>query len=232
MGPFGAFMISDAPPDGLQVKAAAWQFSDQMFSEDHMYSKLKALAQAEGLTETDRALPYMRSCHAGQTREPGLIPYIVHPLTMACQVHAMGIRDDVVLAAALLHDVCEDCGVEPDALPFSAPVKAAISLLTKDSKRFREMGRAAALAEYYGGIKGDRTAMLVKCLDRCSNLSTMASSFSAKRMTRYITETEEYILPMLEEIRRRYPDWNDAAFLLKYQMLGLLETQTVLLKRE
>lgn len=227
---------ADALLDGSKAEVAPWQFSDRMFSEEHMYSKLKAFAQAEGLTETYQALPYMRSCHAGQTRKPGMgakqnIPYIVHPLTMACQAHAMGIQDDVVLAVALLHDVCEDCDIKPEELPFSAPVKAAVFLLTKNPERFLEMGRAAALAEYYSGIQSSQTAMLVKCLDRCSNLSTMASSFSAGKMARYITETEENILPMLEEIKRRRLDWNDAAFLLKYQILSLLETQKALLMK-
>lgn len=227
---------ADALLDGAQIGATSWQLSDQMFSEDHMYSKLKAFAQAEGLTETYQALPYMRSCHAGQIRKPGVganqsVPYIIHPLTMTCQAHAMGIRDDVVLTTALLHDVCEDCGVKPEELPFSPPVKTAVSLLTKDPERFLAVGRAAALAEYYSGIQGNQTAMLVKCLDRCNNLSTMASSFSAEKMARYITETEDHILPMLEEIKRRYLDWNDAAFLLKYQMLSLLETQKALLMK-
>lgn len=227
---------ADALLDEAQTGVAPWQLTDQMFSEEHMYSKLKAFAQAEGLTETYRALPYMRSCHAGQTRKPGLgvsqaVPYIVHPLTMACQAHAMGIREDSALAAALLHDVCEDCNIAPEDLPFSAPVKAVVSLLTKNPERFWEVGRSTALAEYYSGIQGNQTAMFVKALDRCSNLSTMATSFSSEKMARYITETEEYILPLLEEIKRRYPDWNDAAFLLKYQILSLLETQKALMMK-
>lgn len=227
---------ADALLDGSQPGVASWQLSDRMFSEEHMYSKLKAFAQAEGLAETYQALPYMRSCHAGQSRKPGMgagqsVPYIVHPLTMACQAHAMGIRDDAVLAAALLHDACEDGGVKPEELPFSSPVRTAVSLLTKDPERFLEVGRAAALAEYYSGIQGNQTAMFVKCLDRCSNLSTMAASFSAEKMARYIKETDKYILPMLEELKCRYPDWNDAAFLLKYQMLSLLETQKALLMK-
>ncbi len=225
---------ADALLDGSQAGTLSWQLSDRMFSEEHMYSKLKAFAQAECLVETYQALPYMRSCHAGQMRKPAAgkspsVPYIVHPLTMACQAHAMGIRDDVVLATALLHDVCEDCGVKPEDLPFSAPVRAAVSLLTKDPERFLKAGRGAALAEYYSGIQGSQTAMLVKCLDRCSNLSTMASSFSVEKMAQYIAETEEYILPMLTEIKRRYLDWSDTAFLLKYQILSLLETQKALL---
>lgn len=225
---------ADALLDASETYTAGWQFSDQMFSEEHMYSRLKAFAQAEDLAETFRALPYMRSCHAGQTRDQVRgsgrgAAYIVHPLTMACQAHAMGVRDDVVLATALLHDVCEDCGVKPEELPFSHEVKTAVGLLTKDRERFLEVGQAAALAEYYAGIRGSQTAMLVKCLDRCNNLSSMAASFTAEKMARYITETEDNILPLLEELKRRCLQWNDAAFLLKYQMLALLETQKALL---
>jgi len=148
---------------------------------------------------------------------------------MACHAHAMGLRDDVVLATALLHDVCEDCDVAPEDLPFSSEVKTAVSLLTKRKERFRELGRPAALTEYYNAIRNNRVAMLVKCLDRCNNLSTMAASFSSKRMARYIIETEEDILPLLEIIKSNYMEWNDVAFLLKYQILGLLETQKALL---
>ncbi len=225
---------SDVLLDESVEGTVSWQLSDQMFSEEHMYSKLKAFAQAEGLHETYRALPYMRECHAGQSRDlvrgsKQSVAYIVHPLTMACQAHAMGLCEDAVLATALLHDVCEDCGIEPESLPFSAEVKLAVGLLTKRKERFQELGRPAALAEYYDGIRSNRIAMLVKCLDRCNNLSTMAASFTAKRMTRYIVETEEDILPLLEEIKSRYMDWNDVAFLLKYQMLSLLETQKALL---
>lgn len=217
-----------------QATAVPWRLSARIFSEEHMYSKLKAFAEAEGLAETCRALPYMRDCHRGQTRKPvrgtdQRVPYIIHPLTMACQAYAMGIREDAVLAAALLHDVCEDCGIRAEELPFLAPVRSAVSLLTKDAGYFSKVGRDAALAEYYRGMQENRTAMFVKCLDRCNNLSTMAASFSEEKMKRYILETEKYILPMLEEIGRRCPDWSDAVFLLKYQMMSLLETQKALL---
>lgn len=225
---------ADALPGGAEAYVAGWQLSGQMFSEERMYSRLKAAAQAEGLAETFRALPYMRGCHAGQTRDRvrgagSGAAYIVHPLTMACHAHAMGIRDDAVLAAALLHDVCEDCGVRPEELPFSGEVKTAVGLLSKNRERFLEVGQAAALAEYYRGIRGSQAAMLVKCLDRCNNLSSMAASFTKERMARYITETEENILPLLEELKSCCLQWNDAAFLLKYQILSLLETQKALL---
>lgn len=201
--------------------------------EEQLYASLEALAQAEGLQDTSRALPYMRRCHAGQLRKPirtgQSLPYIVHPMTMACHAHAMGIREDGVLAAALLHDVCEDCGVRPEQLPVSAPVQRAVALLTKDKGRCRGAGRAQALADYYRGIRQDPIAMLTKCLDRCHNLSTAASSYSLEKLAEYLEETEREVLPLLELLRQRCPGWQGAVFLLGYQIGGLMETAKALL---
>ena len=55
----------------------------------------------------------------GKFREPmsAQIPYINHPFTMACHALAMGLEDDELIAALLLHDVVEDCGVSAEELP-------------------------------------------------------------------------------------------------------------------
>ncbi len=213
-----------------------WHLSDAFFSVESMYTRLKTLAQVENLRETYRALPYMREKHASQLRKPVAgssegTPYIIHPLMMTCQAHALGIRDDEVLATSLLHDVCEDCGVAPGDLPFSSGVQEAVALLTRDKSRRRAIGKEAAEEEYFHALEGSRNAMLVKCLDRCQNLSTMAGSFSMSGMRHYIEETERFVLPLLERLSAGYPELNDAAFLLKYQMLSLLETQKALLIR-
>jgi len=59
---------ADALLDESACGATLWQLSEQMFSEEHMYSKLKAFAQTEGLHETYQALPYMRNAMLGKLR--------------------------------------------------------------------------------------------------------------------------------------------------------------------
>ncbi len=54
----------------------------------------------------------------------------------------MSFSDDTMLASALLHDVCEDCGVKLEGLSFSSTMRDAVSLLT--------------LAKYYSGIHGNQ----------------------------------------------------------------------------
>ena len=51
----------------------------------------------------------------------------------------------------------------------------------------------------------------------------MSYGFTPQRMAEYVVQTEEDILPLLRVIKD-VPEWNHAAWLLRYQMLSLLET--------
>ena len=70
-----------------------WELHDRIFSEEHMYGFVERTAKKLGFTETLTALPLMKKYHAGQTRKGSeAIPYIYHPLLMACHACALGLR--------------------------------------------------------------------------------------------------------------------------------------------
>lgn len=203
-----------------------WELKPPVFSAERMYTFVKARAQAEGMAQTLAALPVMREKHSGQYRKSKTasgIPYAVHPLTLACHALALGIGEDDLLAAALLHDVVEDTDTLPEELPVSARVQEAVRLVSYStyltgSRTWKEEIKD----EYYAHIARNPLAAMVKCLDRCNNLSCMADGFSRARMAAYVTETERYVLPLLDVIRK-VPAWNDAWWLLRYQIFTLLE---------
>ena len=60
-----------------------------------------------------RAYEYADLLHEGQMRQSGE-PYIIHPLTMVCQAISLGIEDDIILSAILLHDVVEDTSMSDE----------------------------------------------------------------------------------------------------------------------
>lgn len=199
----------------------------RIFNEDNMFTRMRALTLAEGLTETYRALSFMRRQHVGQFRKQArysteLIQYIAHPLTMACQAHAAGIRDDALLSAILLHDVVEDTGVSAEELPFSGEVRTIVDLVSFSVPEGQT--KAEAKKAYYERIRNNAKACVVKLLDRSNNVSTMAGSFPRGRMVEYIEETEQYILPLASVLKNEYPEYSDLAFLSKYQILSVLET--------
>ena len=210
----------------MDSEKPAWILNEKFFSEDHMFTRLMGHAIEENLTETYQALYYARDKHAGQNRKKSPlteehIPYITQPLMMACHAHAMGIRDDKVLATVLLQDGCEDCGVKPSNLPFSDPVKHSVALLTKPDDY---MGTDEEKRRYFDGIATDSTASIVKALDRCNNVSFMSMSFPREKIIAYVEETEEYVYPLLEHLRHDDRLYIDEVFLIKYQLKSTIET--------
>ena len=78
------------------------------------------------------------------------------------------------------------------------------------------------MAAYYDGIAANPKAALVKCIDRCNNLTTMSWGLSRARIYRMIAETEKYF-PRLLKVIKSTVEYNDAAWLLQYQMESMLD---------
>lgn len=76
--------------------------------------------------------------------------------------------------------------------------------------------------EYYEAIGKNSKAALVKCIDRCNNLTTMSWGLSRDRIYRMIKETEEYF-PRLIKTVKADPEYSNAAWLLQYQIESMLD---------
>ena len=192
-----------------------------IYNHEKMYTYIKGFATGAGMKETLKVLSFAREKHCGQLRKSGQ-PYIVHPLTMACNAVSMGIRDDTVVATILLHDVCEDCGVSVAELPVSQAVKRGVELMT-----FRVMdGESKEIAKnrYYNMLLQSREATLTKLIDRCHNVSSMAGTFSVAKLKSYIEETRQYVLPLLKKAKTVYPEDADMLFLLKYHIVSVVDS--------
>ena len=65
-------------------------------------------------------------------------------------------------------------------------------------------------------------AALIKCLDRCNNLTTMSWGLSRDKIFRMIKETEEYYPKLIKSIKAT-TEYNNAAWLLRYQIESMLD---------
>src|SRR4030067_3564975 len=79
-----------------------------------LLAKIREYLPAKGVSLVEDAYAFADECHAGQLRLSG-DPVIVHPLPAALTVADLQ-HDAGAVAAALLHDVQEDCGVENGTL--------------------------------------------------------------------------------------------------------------------
>ena len=85
------------------------------------------------------------------------------------------------------------------------------------------------IIKLYYGVKMPKSitntnpkAALIKCMDRCNNLTTMSWGLSRDRIYRMIKETEEYY-PALIKTMKATPEYNNAAWLLQYQIESMLD---------
>ena len=201
---------------------------EQPYDETQMYTYIKNYAQRYGLLQTQKALPFAREHHAGQVRKgSGSVPYIAHPLNMACHALALGLVEDDLLAVILLHDVSEDCAVPPEELPVGKAVQNAVRLLTFHVQSGET--KAEARARYFAALAGNREAVLTKLLDRCNNVSFMVWGFPPQKLRSYIDETRMHILPLLAEAKRQYPECSIALYLIEYHLCSVLGSIDVLL---
>lgn len=210
------------------MKKCAMNFVDPLvsgyLSEDCLYTCIEQYANEHNLQQTKKALSFAKEKHEGQTRKGGSIPYIYHPLMVAYHAISLGLDKDAMVSAALLHDVCEDCGVAVEDLPVDEVVKEAVKLLTKTKAKPQGM--------YYADIAENEVAILIKILDRINNVSDMAKEFSTQKMKRYIANTEEYVYPLFETAKKKYPEYANQLFLMEYHMISVVSSLKCMLKSE
>ena len=203
-------------------KEKDWTLKPVNFDVSHMYTFVKGRAQMLGLSQTLAVMDLLRPAHGEQQRcsKYGFeCSYMAHPLTMACHALAMGLKDDDVLAAVLAHDMVEDAHMKPADLPVNDRVREAVRLVSKNMYDHNEPDWEE---QYFANIRKNPLACMVKCLDRTNNLAGMADAFSRKWMIRYTEETDHYY-PALLDVLKKVQEWNDAWWLLRYQMMTMTE---------
>ncbi len=204
----------------VEERQKYFKTKETIYDWQHMKTYVKATAKSLALKDTLKAIDYAVEAHKDQKRKKSDVPYIYHPLSMACHVLSMSITDDQVIAACLLHDVIEDCGKTIEELPVSEETREIVQLLSHENTT--DGTRDEIMASYYDGIASNAKAVLVKCVDRCNNITTMCWGLSRERICRMIKETEQYF-PHLLDVIKAEPEFNNAAWLLRYQMESMLE---------
>lgn len=151
----------------------------------------------EEQTLITRAFEFADAAHKGQKRKSGA-PYITHPLATAARLAEMGL-DSQTVAAALLHDVCEDTDIKIDQLKkeFGETIAFLVEGVTKlDKVRYRGNARSAeSLRKMFLAIAEDIRIVLIKLVDRLHNMETL-EFLPPEKQKRIALETLEIYAPL------------------------------------
>lgn len=183
------------------------------YNVDKMHTYLRGLLVGANMRQSIQALQFAREKHANQFRKDGE-PYISHPLSMACYAVALGIRDDNVIATILLHDVCEDCGVPVNMLPFPDAVLTGVKYMTV--QRFdTDSSKIETKKRYFNELLESREATICKGIDRYFNLMDMPFALTDDAIGKNIAETEVLLLPTLKKAKEKWQDLSDIMFIVR-----------------
>src|SRR4051794_10941401 len=181
-----------------------------------------------------RAFRFAADAHAGQLRQSGQ-EFIYHPWGAAKILAGLQL-DEATLAAALLHDVVEDTGVDIDEIRGEfgdeiATLVEGVTKLTRVQFQSREHAEAENYRKLIVAMAEDLRVILIKLADRLHNLRTIEYLGKQKQLQK-ARETLEVYAPLAHRLGIHALKWEleDLAFATlhprKYQEIkGLVSQQ-------
>ena len=191
-----------------------------------LLNKVRAYLPQDRVQLVEAALEYARTLHEGQMRESGE-PYIAHPVSAANYLADLSL-DGTTIAAALLHDVVEDCGVSIEDLRnrFGEEVARLVDGVTKltnlDLLGVDDNGglptpvddeQAESLRKMLVAMAEDIRVVLIKLADRLHNMQTLGALPAHRRMA-IAQETLDIYAPLAHRLGMGEIKWQleDLAF--------------------
>ena len=160
----------------------------------------------DGVALIKAAYEFASRAHQGQMRKSGE-PYLEHPLRVAMTLAELRLDADTV-AAALLHDVPEDCGITLDEIEadFGPQVSKLVDGVTKLNKLTQtEAGEAKSglqaenLRKMLLATAEDLRVVLIKLADRLHNARTLGA-LPVKKRRAIAQETLEIYAPLAHRL--------------------------------
>ena len=191
---------------------------------DKTYEELNAMLKASDkefdMELIEKAYRFALESHGEQKRRSG-IPYIIHPVSVACILVELGM-DTESIVTALLHDVVEDTSVELSQIRkmFGAEVASLTDGVTKLGKipySSREEQQAENLRKMLIAMADDIRVIIIKLADRLHNMRTIDVMPEQNRRDKSLENMEVYapiahrlgiraVKEELEDLSLRYLD--------------------------
>ena len=165
------------------------------YSEDEFFRYVNHSSVKYNKRKIKRACDFAKQAHNGQLRKSG-IPYIYHPISVACLLVQIGMDTDGV-CAGLLHDTVEDTDVTLKQLKeeFGEDVSSMVDGLTKISKiqyTDREEAQAENVRKMLIAMSVDIRVIVIKLADRLQNMRTIECIPEQKRRDKSLECMEVY----------------------------------------
>jgi GTP pyrophosphokinase len=180
--------------------------SDYKMDSDNLLKKASKYLPPEKIELIEAAYQFASNAHKDQLRKSGS-PYIEHPLETAITLTELQL-DAATLAAALLHDVNEDCGIPFTEIEakFGSEVSKLVEGTTKlsrlslqSAKGDMHKSQAENLRKMLIAMVDDLRVVFIKLADRLHNMKTLGALSPEKRRS-IARETLDIYAPLAHRL--------------------------------
>ena len=172
----------------------------QMFDYDRMINIIVGYFRAHKYWEGIDAITFAQEKHGDAMRKSSKLKYFCHPILVAYLAVLLNLEPEII-ATALLHDVIEDAHADFTSLPVHSSVQQSVKAITI-MKIKPDESKTDTKIRYYGRMDEDIDALVVKMLDRLTNLTSMVGCLSKEAIIKNICETDQKLLPAVKRARR------------------------------
>ena len=163
---------------------------------------LKQKRSQKDIAEIEKAYVFAANLHAGQYRISEE-PYIIHPVEVA-KILVDLMMDKHTIVAALLHDIIEDTGTEPETIKkeFGEDVLNLVQGVTKLGKyqfKSKEERQAENFRRMFIAMANDVRVIFLKLADRLHNMRTLNYMAAAKQQ-KIAQETLDIFAPLANRL--------------------------------
>src|SRR5690554_3422867 len=169
---------------------------------EELLKRVEAINPEADLVLLRKCYDFAEKMHAGVKRSSGE-PYIIHPLNVAATLVKLKMDMDSIMAG-LLHDVVEDCDVNPETISemFGQSVAQIVVGCTKISKikfKTKEESQAENFRKMVVAMAQDLRVIIVKLADRMHNMRTLQYMTIEKQKAK-AQETLDIYVPLASRL--------------------------------
>lgn len=197
-----------------------------MIKQDYIKQKMaiRYWLLGKGWANAVKAMDFAEKLHTG-TRKDGQ-PEFSHQVSQANYARTLCdsmLYPEETICVIFLHDTVEDYGVTEKQLTelFGERVAKATIRMSKVVNGVKTPNDI-----YYKGMTECPIASGAKGCDRVHNLMTMVGGFKPEKQSSYIDETMDFVVPMLKEARRTFPEQEPL-----YENIKFVMTNQIILYR-
>lgn len=189
------------------------------------YQKLRLTVRywllGRGYTLALKAMEFAADHHTGLRKDGS--PEFSHQIWQVAYARTLSdlmAHPEETIATIFLHDVVEDYGVTVAEIEreFGSSIANAVDAMSKVVE-----GRKKSPDSYFSALAKSPIASVAKGVDRIHNHKTMRNAFKQSKQIDYLGETEDDILPMLKEARRRFPGQEPVYENIKHMLISQIE---------